>query len=367
MFFKLGVFLDKLFYAAFPKKNDLHKVEFPDISMPDDLRGQDDKAFLDYAQPMLEALEDIRQIKFKAYSIRKKIAIPVSMVVLGVTGYLDWMLLFLQRGNEDGGAGITIFAAGLIYWWVTQPKREYALAYKQKILPKLALLFGDFQYNAKGKIIMGEMKPSGLIPSYDNYSSEDYFQGRYKGISVEFSEIKLTEEQGSGKNRRTVTKFKGLAILIILTNKKFLGHTTLQRNASKIGQWFKEKTTKMKRANMVDPEFEKIFDAYTTDQVEARYLIDPLMIENLKALYEEYDGKTMSAAWYDSKMLILISSNHNHFEPADIKIPATDPQSVVSMKHEIGQILSIIDILDLYDPDKIEQEKLQSPLDAAVN
>lgn len=358
MFFKLGAFLDKAYYKAFPQqRNDLRKVEFSDVSIPADLRQQDDKAFLDYARPMLEALEDVRQIKFRTYAFRKKIAIPLSAVVLGATGYLDWMLLWLQRGNDEGGAGITIFAAGVIYWWVTQPKREYAIAYKEKILPRLAQLFGDFQYKAHGRIVMDEMRPSGLIPSHDTYVSEDFFEGCYKGVDIRFSEIRLTEEQGSGKNRRTVTKFKGLAVLLAMTNKKFLGHTILQRNAGKIGQWFKEKSTNMKRANMVDPEFEKIFDAYTNDQVEARYLIDPLMIENLKALYEEYEGKTMSAAWYESKMLILVSSNHNHFEPAHIKIPATDPQSVLNMKREIGQILSIIDILDIYDPETLTQTK----------
>jgi hypothetical protein len=53
----------------------------------------------------------------------------------------------------------------------------------------------------------------------------------------------------------------------------------------------------------------------------------------------------------------MIASSHNHFEPAHIKIPATDPESVLNMHHEIGQILSIIDKLDLYDPLEIERQR----------
>ena len=106
----------------------------------------------------------------------------------------------------------------------------------------------------------------------------------------------------------------------------------------------------LKRANLVDPVFEERFDAYTNDQVEARYLIDPAMIERLNAMYEEYDGNKMAAAFYDSKMLILIASKHNYFEPAELEVPATDPRSILSMKKEIGEILSIVERLELYDP-----------------
>lgn len=330
-----------------------------------DFRGMSDEEFLVKTKPDLDLLEKLRVVKYRVYQRRKKLAVPVCAVLLPITGYIDYLLLWLQRSSDDGGAGLTILVAGLIYGWVTQPKREYARGYKDKILPKLAKVFGEFIYLADGKISMDKLKPSKIIPSFDRYKTEDYFKGTYKGVEMEFSEVKLTEQRGSGKNRKTVTTFKGLFILLDMQSKKFLGHTTLQRNKSKISEWFKEKSSKMKRARMADPEFEKMFDAYTTDQVEARYLIDPLMIEDLKVLYEEYDGKGMSAAWYDSKMLVLISSSHNHFEPAKITIPATDPESVLNMKHEIGQILSIVDRLELYDPMKLEELQKQEALETA--
>lgn len=206
------------------------------------------------------------------------------------------------------------------------------------------------------------------------------------GVDLEFSEIKLTERRGSGKNRRTVTTFKGVAIMMDLGHKKFFGHTIIARDSGKMGEWFKKRTTGLDRANLVDPEFEKLFDVYTNDQVEARYLIDPDIMQRLKALYDEYTNpkadrvneeqekidfmarilgarekllrkkkayQGLSAAFYESKMLILIASPYNHFEPADIHTPATDPQSILSMKREIEQILSVIEKLKLYDPVEI--------------
>ncbi len=361
MIFKIGHWLDKQYYKFFPPEDEglgLNNSEnLNGNGQITDFRGMSDQEFLSHTTPDLNALERIRVIKYAVYQTRKKIAIPVCAIILPLTGYIDYLLLWLQRGNDDSGAGLTFLVASVIYWWVTQPKREYTRSYKEKILPKLAKTFGEFIYDVDGKIAMSALQPSKIIPSFDKYKSEDYFKGTYKGVDMEFSEAHLTETRGSGKNRRRVTTFKGLIILLDMQSKKFLGHTILDKNKTALSEWFKEKTSQMKRARMVDPEFEKIFDAYTNDQVEARYLIAPLMIENLKGLYEEYDGKAMNVAWYDSKMLIMISSKHNHFEPAHIKIPATDPRSILNMKHEIGQILSIVERLDLYDPADLENQR----------
>lgn len=338
-----------------------HKSKTDDKPSEDlnDARKQDDKAFLKQCKEALDKLEMIRLAKLKVYQFRKKIGIPLAVILTPITGYIDYWLLFLQSGDNDG-VGLTLLMLGGIYWWVTQPKRQYAKEYKKKILPRIARLFGDFTYSADGRIEMKELKPSKIVPSHDRYSSEDYFRGQYKGIDLKFSEIELEERRRSGKKTRYVTVFKGLCILLKAKHKRFFGHTIIDRNKNAVTEWFKEKSTGLERAEMVDPEFEKVFDAYTNDQVEARYLIDPLMIEKLNGLYKEYNGEQMAAAFYEEQMLILIASRHNHFEPADLHVAATNPESILTMKHEIGEILSIIDKLSLYDPKEVEAQRTKS-------
>jgi hypothetical protein len=318
-----------------------------------DIRSVEEQQFLKQAEPKLEALEEIRKVKLKIYEFRKKLAIPAALLITPFLGYIDWILLLWQRGADDKAAGLSAAFLGLLYWWVTQPKRQYAREYKVQILPGLVKIFGNFQYHVDGKIRMEQLNGSKIVPSHNIYNAEDYFRGDYKGVGMEFVEMELKKRTGSGKNRRTVTVFKGLAVLLDMKHKKFLGHTIMDRNSSKVGQWFKEKSHDLERANMVDPEFEKIFDVYTNDQVEARYIIDPLMIERLKGLYMEYEGEKMAVSFYDSKMLVMIASKHNHFEPASLYTPATDPQSILSMKREIGEILSLVDKLSLYDSRKV--------------
>lgn len=323
--------------------------ELPEVR---DIRDADDQAFLEESKPHLESLEVIRKGKFKVYQWRKRLVTPVAAVLIPVTLFIDYWLMFLQRG-DDSGAGVTLIVLGGLYWWVTQPRRQYAKAYKQEILPKIAQLFGDFQYLIDGAINVAKMKPSKILPRHDKYETEDYFSGTYKGVDIEFSEVNFKQKRRSKNRTRYVSVFKGLAILFDMKSKTFYGHTMLDKDRNKISEWFKEKSGGLKRANLVDPEFEKVFDVYTNDQVEARYLIDPVMMERLKGLQEEYDGQGITAAFYESKLLVLIKSTHNYFEPADLEIPATDPRSIIAMKHEIGEILSLIDRLSLYDPDEV--------------
>lgn len=339
-------------------QNKINK-EAPEAPEVRDVRSEDDVAFLEQSKEHIAALEDIRQEKLRIYTRRKKIAVPIAVIITPVLGFLDYWLLFLRSvSDDDSGAGLTAVALGGLYAWVTSPKRQYAKAYKEKILPEIAKLFGDFYYDIKGQISLGKVWKSKIMPKHDRYRSEDYFSGQYKGVEIEFSEIHLeTEHRNSKGSRRYKTVFKGLAILLDMKSKKFYGHTTLQRDAGKISEWFKEKTGNLKRANLVDPEFEEMFDVYTNDQVEARYLIDPLMIERLKGLQEEYNGDGITAAFYESKMLVLIQSRHNHFEPADLSVPASDPASILSMKREVGEILSLIDRLSLYDSNVIHEQQ----------
>lgn len=343
------------FISALNKKRKLPEVT--------DIRNEDDIAFLEESKESLMQLEDVRQVKLKTFHFRKKIGIALATVLLPILGYTDYWLMFLRRAGDDSGAGISLLFLVFLYRWVTSPKRQYAKTYKQVVLPKIAQLFGNFSYKSKGRISADKMKPSKIFPSFDRYKSEDYFIGTYKGVDIEFSEIHLeTESRDSDGNRTYSTVFKGLAILLDMQSKKFYGHTFIDRDKGKITEWFKEKSSKMKRANLVDPEFEKLFDVYTNDQVEARYLIDPVMIERLKGVQDQYDGDAMTAAFYESKMLVLIKSSHNYFEPADLEIPATDPRSILQMKKEIGEILSLIDRLSLYDPQKVHEQN-----DAALN
>ncbi len=332
------------------------KRELPEVR---DIRDRENLDFLEESKPHLEELEGIRKGKMQSFKWRKGIAVPLAVALTPPLAYIDFWLMFL-RGGDDSVAGLSVAFMGALYWWVSAPRREYAVAYKEKILPKLADLFGGFVYWIDGEIALHKIQPSKIVPRHDKCETEDYFTGQYKGVNVEFSEVDFKQKRRSKNRTRYVSVFKGLAILLDMNSKRFYGHTMIDKDRSKISEWFKEQTGGLKRANLVDPEFEKIFDVYTSDQVEARYLIDPLMIERLKGLQDEYHGEGITAAFYENKMLVLIQSKHNYFEPADLTVPAADPDSILAMKREVGEILSLIDRLSFYDPDAVHDSEMSS-------
>lgn len=324
-------------------KKPFGKRTTPPAAPQNQSREQIEADFLARCRPKLQALEAIRLAKRAQFLRRKKIGIPFGAMMTPFLGFIDYWLLMLQRGNDDSAAGLSVLGLMGLWFWINAPKRAYAKAYKTEILPDIAQMFGDFTYDPKGKIPMNVMKPSQIVPGHSGYKSEDSFDGQYKGMRISFSEIKLTKKSG----KQTVTVFDGLAVMLSQGTRKFYGHTVLLRDKSKIGEWMRSKTSKLKPANLVDPEFEALFDVFTTDQVEARYLIDPVIIENIKALYDDYNGDDLRVAFYDDHVLILIASNRNHFEPADIHTPATDEAELLGMLDEIGRILSIVDQLNI--------------------
>lgn len=315
----------------------------------DDLRSMDTDAFYQRVLPQLEKLEIVRNVKLASYHFRRRIGIPLAIVLTPICAALDFLLLLWQRGNDDSGAGITFVVLGALYWWVTQPKREYAAAYKKDILPEIAKLFGNLRYVLNGKIPMAELEPSKIIPSHNRYQTDDYFIGEYKGVKITISEMTLKRKSGSGKNSRVKTVFKGLTILIAMPRQKFHGHTVLMQDVNRFGKWFQKQATGLKHADLVDPQFEKVFDVFTNDQVEARYLVDPTMIENLKTMRDVYNAESFSAAYFNNQILVMLPSRHNYFEPANIGVPATDPQTIVSMKEELALVLNLVDYLEVYD------------------
>ena len=64
---------------------------------------------------------------------------------------------------------------------------------------------------------------------------------------------------------------------------------------------------------MENPEFEKSFDTYSTDQVEARYLLSPSFMERLLELDRKFPGR-ITVSFLNSSVIIAIPDSKNHFE-----------------------------------------------------
>jgi len=282
------------------------------------------------------------------YALRKRVMIAIPVGILTI---ISGVYLIATIENREKVGDVIVFIclmvlAGLTAW-CNGPVKKYKSSVKSLIFPNIFSFFGpDFLYSEQGRLPIDSLKDSDLIPSYDSVHTEDYIKGAYKDVGLELMEAHLTQQQGSGKNRRTVTKFKGIYIILSM-NKKFSGKTVVKKDGGGIVNWVSSKFNKLGNVKLEDPVFEKKFEVYSSDQVEARYLLTTSFMVRLLQLAELFDNSAIQCSFYENKLLLALPTKKNYFETESIFTPATFENDINRILKEMNVIFSIIDILKL--------------------
>ncbi|MEQ3746797.1 MAG: DUF3137 domain-containing protein [Henriciella sp.] len=182
------------------------------------------------------------------------------------------------------------------------------------------------------------LKQARLMPGYDDRKFEDLIEGDRAGTHFSLVECKLTQEQGSGKNKRTVTTFQGL-LFHIQYPERFLGHTMIARR----GWWkgvFGDKS--LQKVDLVAKELNDNFTIYSNDQVEARALLTPDRMERLIALERHFKGGKLRGI-FEGDHLTLALEAKDQFEAGSIWKTLVDPQRYISALTEIGLVCDVVD------------------------
>ncbi|RIJ13779.1 DUF3137 domain-containing protein [Henriciella mobilis] len=316
----------------------------------------------DVLQPQLERMEEERKAVIgKAI---KRTAIVGSIALLSVIA-LTWVLGFQVMFPFGIFAGIvlTVLASAAVWIPVFSMKSQT----KQLVVGAACECFG-FNYDTMHPDLSGisgfsslgnwvksqagnlkelnepptpafeRLKAYALLPSYDSRKFEDLISGTRAEADFTMVECKLTEQQGSGKNRRTVTKFQGLLFNIDYPE-PFLGRTIIARD-----KWWKrgKGASDLQRVDLVSKELEDAFTVHSTDQVEARTLLTPDRMERLIALERHFQGGKLRGIFEDGHMTIALEAG-NQFEAGSIFKPLVDPDRFIQTLTEIGLVCDMID------------------------
>ena len=165
---------------------------------------------------------------------------------------------------------------------------------------------------------------------------EDEISGEAHGAVFNSVEVKLTRKN----DKSTVTDFQG-QLMSITFPRQFLGRTVVLRDK---GFLQGKKKGDMKRVGLVDPVFEKIFEAYGTDQVEARYLLTPVFMQTLVDLERSVGGKNIRFGFNQNKLFIAVETP-NQFEAGSMLEPLTNPARTQKILDEIGAVFDIVDVV----------------------
>lgn len=192
--------------------------------------------------------------------------------------------------------------------------------------------------------------------SPDRYETEDLIEGTYGKTFLQLAEVDAEERRtrtDSKGNRETyyVTIFDGL-LLIADFHKHFHGRTfVLPDNAEKlfggIGRFFQKMSGRRgtRLLQLEDPEFEKAFAVYSTDEVEARYILSTAMMRRILDMRQRF-GEDVRIGFRESCLVLAVPHAHPFLEP-DRGRPAHDASQVHGFLNELRTFLDTIEELDL--------------------
>ncbi len=297
--------------------------------------------FHDAIFPLLAAQDGERREALKKAKIYGACIIIVTLAVVVL------ILMSAQRSNFVffiiAGGAMGVFA---LYSWLMKGVRGDT---KDKIVGGICKYVGwTFQAEVKDGPDLEILAEYGLLPKgYErksdgaiNWSSgkrasfEDQMSGEAHGAF--FKSIETHLQRKNDDNWQTV--FRG-QVMTLTFPRKFLGTTVVLRDK---GMFQRKKRGALKRVGLVDPVFEKIFEAYSTDQVESRYLLDPVFMQKLVDLERSVDGKNIRFGFIEGQLLIVVETP-NRFEAGSMLKPLTAPERTQKILDEVGAVYDIVD------------------------
>lgn len=215
---------------------------------------------------------------------------------------------------------------------------------KQKIMPSLIKALDLERMDKNNSLPTRIYEEAQLIPQAQYQDVKEGFVGSYHKVPFAMSHVTLT----SGRGRSKYVTFNG--ILIHLTfPKSFNNPTLILRDRTPLGKIIERKRMGIPRINLVYPEFEKIFEVYAQDQIEARDLLSPDVLEGLVKLGDiASDYSWIQAAFIGESMLIAIPVKGDPFDiRGSLREKMAERGFVRRFVAEIGLVHMIIDALDM--------------------
>lgn len=204
-------------------------------------------------------------------------------------------------------------------------KKEYAAEFKGCVIRILAALIDPhLDYFPGRQIDEQDYRESDIFRNrIDRLIGDDLVEGELGATRFRFSELKHEEmhetTDAKGRKRtRWATVFQGI-FFIADFNKQFQGRTYVIPDASGsfldlAKQFEKWSTSRGDIVELKNPEFETLFTVYGTDQVEARYILSPSLMERL-VKFRHKANTEVHISFIHSKLFVAISVNQNLLEP----------------------------------------------------
>ncbi len=292
--------------------------------------------------PLLGKYETERKNKFLIFAITGGISGAAFIISLLLYFVISPIELYQQIFIISGAC------TAIILTIAKTTGKAFERKIKAEVMPEFCKCLGDFQWNPMFGVNSQLFAQAGVIPrKYDKEESDDIFKGTYKDVSIEINEvcykdIRITYDSKGRLRREEYTLFDGVVAELGM-NKNFKSHTVVASDSLLHGS----PVSGLRHTTLEDVTFEKMFDVFTNDEVEARYLLTPTFMERLINVKKAFKCDKLSCAFYRDKLFISIDTRKDMFVLGSLTKPADDEKQFFQMFEEITSIIELIDQLKL--------------------
>ena len=266
------------------------------------------------------------------------------------------MFLLYKKGvNLQAFFFVTIFIMAIRmfikYIFLNKQITEFNNGFKNKyVLSSLNKIFTDLKYFPDRGLDYSVIANTRMMDMGDRYSSNDYFEGKYKNVNVKQADVHIEEEQqttdSDGHTTTTwVTIFEG-KWMIFDFNKTFTANVQVSQKGfgnSRVNNWGEK--NKYKKVEMEDAEFNKMFRIYAQNEHDAFYILTPSLMEKIKNLAKTVSGKLL-LCFINNELHIGLYNYKDSFEHSVYK--KIDEEKINdNISKEIKIITNFVDELDL--------------------
>ena len=282
-----------------------------------------DRLYKDKIEPCFAEYEPARVAAVDSFHKRLAFTAPIAVAAGVAIGTLAQDFVF--------GCVATLIATAMAYAFSYLKLQVVGTDAKIASLTVIAKAVGvSYSIEPPEAPALPRFRALDLVPGWD----------RSKFADFDLYEAHLeTESEDSKGNKSYSTVFRG-QLLRLRFPRKFLGVTIVRRDRGMFNMFGGQKN--LKRVGLEDPHFEKIFEVYGSDQVEARYLVHPVLMERLIALEAALKGEKLRCAFEEGDLLIAVEGG-DRFEIGDLFKPLADPERARKIVSDLGTVMQVMD------------------------
>ncbi len=339
----------------------LHNSDEP--ALPDHdaiIQRRDDQSFMFEMERLVQESEEARLGFMISHNRRSLISTTITIlsILTGSSGFA-WFFLMLSNLPYALASIITGIALPIIIApWKKRPLHAYTRYHKTTFMPKMAQAMGGFKFFAHRGIGSKLIQKTGVLAPYEAYDAEDCFMGLYKNIKVIMSEARLYQDK---EKKRPV--FDGLFVLLELPSDRFEGHTIVTADQQMVKSYAHSRWSSLKPVSTPSENAEwSRFHIFSNKPESAVEQVNERFLKELLETSDIFDTSPLSAVMFGKKFIfIAIPYEEDMFEACNMFVPVTLKSYIHKCKHEIEQLLEIVDIYEFYDHEVTESEREASP------